>query len=462
MVIRDIITLPDSKLRLVSKPIERVDDDLNRLIDDMLATMYEAPGVGLAAIQIAEPIRLLVADASPKEGPREPLALINPEIVWSSDERRIYEEGCLSIPEYYEEVERPASVRVRYRRSRRQDPGATGRRLARDRVAARNRPSQRRVVHRLSVEAEARPRGQEIRQDRAQREQGPALKIDIEALKVPEGAKLALDEWPTSTAPLYESKQDYEDALKDHSKALQKRHERLYANARHAMLIVFQGMDTAGKDGAIKHALSGVNPQGCRVASFKAPTPTELRHDFLWRGQADLPERGAMSIFNRSYYEAVLIERVHPKLLQNEGVEPPKDLDGYFNARLRAIRDFERHLREANTHVVKIFLHISKDEQRRRLLARVDDEEKNWKASMGDIEERGFWKDYMRAYEQTLAATSVADAPWFVVPADDKKNARLYVSQILIDALSALPIEMAKPDAARKKELKAIRRKLED
>ncbi len=190
------------------------------------------------------------------------------------------------------------------------------------------------------------------------------------------------------------AKGSYQKALEDHAKQLEKRHERLYANGRHALLVVMQGMDTAGKDGAIKHTLRGVNPQGCRVASFKQPTPTELRHDFLWRRQPELPERGAIAIFNRSYYEAVLIERVHPKLLANEGIDLPKDLDAFFDARLRAIREFEQHLTDSETKIVKIFLHISKDEQKRRLLARLDDEEKNWKASMSDVEERGYWKDY--------------------------------------------------------------------
>jgi len=287
------------------------------------------------------------------------------------------------------------------------------------------------------------------------------VNIDVEALKVTEGEKLSLADRPTTVAPLYDGKSIYEAALEDHAKQLQRRHERLYANGRHALLVVLQGMDTAGKDGAIKHTLRGVNPQGCRVASFKAPTPTELRHDFLWRHQPELPERGAMAIFNRSYYEAVLVERVHPKLLANEGIDPPKDLDAFFGDRLRAIREFEQHLVESETKIVKIFLHISKDEQKRRLLARLDDEEKNWKASMSDVEERGYWNDYVRAYEEMLPATSVKSAPWFIVPADDKKNARLFVSRILIEAMDALPIEIPKPDAARKKELKEIRQKLE-
>ena len=278
---------------------------------------------------------------------------------------------------------------------------------------------------------------------------------------VAEGEKLALGERPTAVAPIYDGKGSYEQALEDQAKELEERHERLFANGRHALLVVLQGMDSAGKDGVIKHTLRGVNPQGCRVASFKAPTPTELRHDFLWRCQSELPERGAIAIFNRSYYEAVLIERVHPKLLANEGIDPPKQLDAFFNDRLRAIRDFEQHLTDSATKVVKIFLHISKDEQKRRLLARLDDEDKNWKASMADVEERGYWKEYVRAYEEMLPHTSVAAAPWFIVPGDDKKNARLFVSQILIAAMVALPIETPKPDAARKKELKEIRQKLE-
>ncbi len=288
------------------------------------------------------------------------------------------------------------------------------------------------------------------------------MKIDIAPLQVAERETLSLADRPTDVPALYETKDAYQAALDAHAKELEKLHERLYADAHHALLVVLQGMDTAGKDGAIRHTLSGVNPQGCRVASFKAPTATEAHHDFLWRVQADLPERGAMAIFNRSYYEATLIERVHPKLLANENVERPKHLDEFFDARLRAIRDFERHLTESNTRIVKIFLHISKDEQKRRLLARLDDEEKNWKASMADVEERGYWKDYQRAYEETLSATSVKQAPWYVVPADDKKNARLFVARILIEAMAALPIATPKPDAARKKELKAIRKRLED
>ncbi len=286
------------------------------------------------------------------------------------------------------------------------------------------------------------------------------MKIDVAPLRVTPGEKLSLGDRPTGVTALYTSKDDYQEMLANHVKALRTYHERLYADGRRALLMVLQGMDTAGKDGAIKHVMSGVNPQGCRVAAFKQPSATESRHDFLWRAQPQLPERGAIAVFNRSYYEAVLVERVHPHFLSAEGVEPPRDLDAFFDARSRAIRDFERHLTDSGTAIVKIFLHISRDEQKKRLRERLDDPEKNWKASMNDVVERGFWKDYRRAYEQALAATSLASAPWFVVPADDKKNARLYVSQILIDALAALPMETPKPDAARKKELIAIRDKL--
>jgi PPK2 family polyphosphate:nucleotide phosphotransferase len=287
------------------------------------------------------------------------------------------------------------------------------------------------------------------------------MRIDTKALQVHEGEKLSLDDRPSEVAPLYDSKDAYSEALEEHTKELDRLHERLYAFGRHSVLFVLQGMDTSGKDGAIAHVMRGVNPQGCRVTSFKTPTPVEWAHDFLWRVQSELPPRGAIAIFNRSYYEAALIERVHPKFLASEGLAPPSDLDAFFDARYRAIRDFERHLTESDTAIVKVFLHISKHEQKKRLLARLDDPDKNWKLSPNDIAERGYWKQYVRAYEAALAATSVKAAPWFVVPADDKKNARLFVSQILIDAMSALPIATPKPDAARKKELKAIREQLE-
>ena len=287
------------------------------------------------------------------------------------------------------------------------------------------------------------------------------MKIDARALIVEEGEKLRLEERPTEVAPLYDSKDAYAKMLADHSERIARMHERLFAAGRNGLLIVFQGMDTAGKDGAIKHVMSAVNPQGCRVASFKQPTSVEKAHDFLWRIQPFLPERGAISVFNRSHYEAVLIERVHPRLLAAEGEPRPKDLDAFFDMRFRAIREFERHLVENGTAVVKIFLHISKGEQKKRLLERLDDTEKNWKASMADVEERGYWKDYQHAYEQALAGTSTKPAPWYAVPGDDKKNARLYVGRILLHAFESLNLDAPKPDAERRRELKEIREKLE-
>ncbi len=287
------------------------------------------------------------------------------------------------------------------------------------------------------------------------------MKIDVASLVVEDGEKLRLEDRPTALAPLYQSKQAYETALVERSGKIASRHERMFAGGRHSLLIVLQGMDTAGKDGTIRHVMNAVNPQGCHVASFRQPTPLEKAHDFLWRVQPHLPERGAISVFNRSHYEAVLVERVHPKLLAAEGEEPPKHLDAFFEKRLRAIREFERHLVESGTVIVKIFLHISKGEQKKRLLQRLDDEEKNWKATMADVDERGNWKDYQRAYDDALAGTSARHAPWYVVPADDKKNARLYVSQILLAAFDALPLQPPKADAARRRELKEIRDKLE-
>jgi PPK2 family polyphosphate:nucleotide phosphotransferase len=287
------------------------------------------------------------------------------------------------------------------------------------------------------------------------------MKIDAAALIVEEGETLRLEDRPTETEPLYKSKKAYENALVEHSARLASLHDRLFAVGRRGLLVVLQGMDTSGKDGAIKHVMSAVNPQGCHVASFKQPTPLEKAHDFLWRVQPHVPPHGAISVFNRSHYEAVLVERVHPTLLAAEGVDPPDDLDAFFERRLRAIRDFERNLTESGTAIVKIFLHISKGEQKKRLLERLDDDEKHWKASLSDVAEREYWKDYRRAYEAALPATSVKQAPWYVVPGDDKKNARLYFSQILLDAFETLPLDMPKPDAERRSELKTIREKLE-
>jgi PPK2 family polyphosphate:nucleotide phosphotransferase len=220
-------------------------------------------------------------------------------------------------------------------------------------------------------------------------------------------------------------------------------------------------MDSAGKDGAIRHVMSGVNPQGCQVFGFKQPSAEELEHDFLWRTTRCLPERGRIGIFNRSYYEEVLVVRVHPELLRNEGLsEELRDEKDFWEKRYRSIADFEEHLHRNGTRMVKVFLHLSKDEQRRRFLDRIDEPDKNWKFSLADIHERKYWKDYVRAFEACLSATSTHHAPWYVVPADDKENARLIVSQIVLDALSELKMAYPKTTPKRRLELKSIRKLL--
>lgn len=289
------------------------------------------------------------------------------------------------------------------------------------------------------------------------------MKIDVSAFRVAEGGPTSLARRATRVDPFYGSKADYEDILARHTAALSTLQEHLHRSGRYALLIILQGMDTAGKDGAIAHVMSGVNPQGCKVVAFKQPTPAEAGHDFLWREIRELPERGVIGVFNRSYYESVLVTRVHPELLRAEGeFRAPSDLDGFWAERLHSIRGLERHLHANGTRFVKIYLHISKDEQLKRLLERLDTPDKTWKASRADAVERKCWKDYMSAYEHGLGATSVEFAPWHVVPADDKLNARLIVSQIVIDALEGLKLAPPPIDADRKRELQEIRKLLEE
>jgi PPK2 family polyphosphate:nucleotide phosphotransferase len=254
----------------------------------------------------------------------------------------------------------------------------------------------------------------------------------------------------------------YREILGEHTEKLSERQNLLYASNSYALLLIFQAMDAAGKDGAIKHVMSGVNPQGCQVFSFKHPSATELAHDFLWRTTVCLPERGRIGIFNRSYYEEVLIARVHPEILQAENI-PGELLAGknIWDARFNSILNLEKHLHRNGTRIVKFFLHLSKEEQRKRFLARIDDPQKNWKFSEDDIKERNLWKQYMVAYEKCLGATSTKDAPWFIVPADDKPNARLIVSQIVLDTLKSLKMEFPKTTKKHLKELQVIRRQLE-
>ena len=281
--------------------------------------------------------------------------------------------------------------------------------------------------------------------------------------RVQEGDEVKLRKWPTLVNPVYQSPEHYQALLAAHVAKLSALQQLLYASNRFAVLLVFQGMDAAGKDGAIKHVMSGVNPKSCQVSSFEPPSAKELQHDFLWRTTCDLPERGCIGIFNRSYYEEVLVVRVHPEILRHEGLSEaaPGD-EAIWRGRFRSIVNLERHLHENGTRIIKIYLHLSKEEQRKRFLQRIDEPEKNWKFSLADAEERKFWKHYMDAYEECLTATSTRYAPWYVVPADDKENARLIVSQIILDTVAALKMSYPKPTKERAQELLAIRKQLQD
>ena len=287
------------------------------------------------------------------------------------------------------------------------------------------------------------------------------MQLDTEDFRVPEGKKVRLDKWPTVVKAVYKSKAVYEALLAEHVAQLSALQQLLYAADSHAVLLIFQAMDAAGKDGAIKHVMSGVNPQGCQVFSFKHPSAEELAHDFLWRTTQCLPERGRIGIFNRSYYEEVLIVRVHPELLASEALPgASRGAKAVWKERYRSIVQQEAHLTRNGTRIVKFFLHLSQEEQRKRFLARIDEPEKNWKFSQADMQKRGFWGDYMKAYEACLGATSTRAAPWYVVPADDKENARLIVSHIVLDALRSLGMHYPKSDAERRRELLAIRAQL--
>lgn len=288
------------------------------------------------------------------------------------------------------------------------------------------------------------------------------MKINSTHFRVRQGAEVDLRKWPTKVAPFYDSKDQYREILAGHVDQLSEQQQLLYASNLYSVLLIFQAMDAAGKDGAIKHVMSGVNPQGCQVFSFKHPSPAELQHDFLWRTTRDLPERGRIGIFNRSYYEEVLIARVHPEILRSEGLpNGSANEKKIWSGRYRSITGLERHLHANGTRIIKFFLHLSKEEQRKRFLDRIDEPEKNWKFSQADVEERKYWKDYMKAYEKCLTATSRNDAPWYVVPADDKENARLIVSQIVLDTLEGLKMTYPKSDAKRRKELASLRQQLE-
>ena len=287
------------------------------------------------------------------------------------------------------------------------------------------------------------------------------MKINSDDFRVLAGEGVDLKKWPTLVKPVYKSKKQYRKLLEEHIAQLSSLQQLHYASNRYALLLIFQAMDAAGKDGAIRHVMSGVNPQGCKVFSFKHPSAAELEHDFLWRTTRDLPERGQIGIFNRSYYEEVLIVRVHPEILRGEGL-PPTLLDEQtvWQGRYRSIVDLENHLHSNGTVIIKFFLHLSAEEQRKRFLDRIKEPDKNWKFSMNDIEERKFWDQYMRVYGECLSATSTPTAPWYAVPADDKENARLIVSQVILDTFKGLKMAYPKSDAKRRRELQTIRKRL--
>jgi PPK2 family polyphosphate:nucleotide phosphotransferase len=288
------------------------------------------------------------------------------------------------------------------------------------------------------------------------------MRIDSKDFRVRPGEKVKLNQWPTRVKPFCKSKKEYQQLLEEHVAELSSLQRLHYASNRYALLLIFQGMDAAGKDGAIRHVMSGINPAGCQVSSFKQPSVEELQHDFLWRTTFRLPERGQIGIFNRSYYEEVLVVRVHPEILRSQGLsEELRDEKVIWAERYQSIADLERHLYRNGTRTVKVFLHLSREEQRKRFLERIDQPEKNWKFSLADIHERKYWKDYMAAYEACLGATSTHHAPWYAVPADDKENARAIVSQIVLDTLKELKMAYPKTTAKRKEELESIRKLLE-
>jgi PPK2 family polyphosphate:nucleotide phosphotransferase len=287
------------------------------------------------------------------------------------------------------------------------------------------------------------------------------MKINVNKFSVLRAKRVNLKHWPTRIKSFYDSEEDYLEYLHEHVRKLSTMQDLLYAHNRYAVLLIFQAMDAAGKDSAIKHVLSGVNPQGCQVFSFKQPSVEELEHDFLWRTTCRLPERGHIGIFNRSYYEEVLIARVHPEILRGQ-LLPEEALEDarIWKHRFQSIVNFEQHLHRNGTRVLKFFLHISKEEQKRRFLRRIDEPEKNWKFSQADIRERKLWKQYMKAYQECLSATSTEEAPWHVIPSDDKLNSRLIISEIIVRLLKSLRMGSLQPGEGRRRELLKIRKLL--
>jgi PPK2 family polyphosphate:nucleotide phosphotransferase len=279
--------------------------------------------------------------------------------------------------------------------------------------------------------------------------------------RVESGKQFRLKDFDPADTGHWKSKDHATEALVEGIGRTAELQDRLYAQNNWALLLIFQAMDAAGKDGAIKHVMSGVNPQGCQVYSFKAPSEVELQHDFLWRTTRDLPERGHIGIFNRSYYEEVLVVRVHPEILKSQKTPPSLVGKKIWEERFEDIRCFERHMARSGTVIRKFFLHVSKKEQKKRFLERLEEPEKNWKFSAGDVRERACWDDYQEAYEDMIRNTATEHAPWYVVPADNKWFTRLVISTVIVDALESLDLAYPKVDAAKRKELDAAKKGLE-
>lgn len=286
--------------------------------------------------------------------------------------------------------------------------------------------------------------------------------MNIKNFFVPEGKKLNLKNHQTDYTGDYTDKKEAVEDLRKNIERLDELQDVLYAQNNQSLLIIFQAMDAAGKDGAIKHVMSGLNPQGCEVTSFKQPSSEELDHDFLWRSMKRLPERGRIGIFNRSYYEDVLIVRVHPEILQFSPLpDKIKNDKNIWKKRFEQIRNFENYLTENGVHVLKFFLHVSKEEQKNRFLARIETPEKNWKFSASDAKERGFWDDYMKAYTDALQNTSTKNAPWYVIPADKKWFTRVAVSEIIIEKMKSLDLQYPQITDVQRQSLLEAKRILE-
>jgi len=283
----------------------------------------------------------------------------------------------------------------------------------------------------------------------------------VRPYRVTEGKKFRLQDWdPADTAGLKEEKKRAREILAAGAQMLADLQDRLYAQDRWSILLVFQAMDAAGKDGTIKHVMSGVNPQGCQVFSFKAPSAEDLDHDFLWRTTKCVPERGRIGIFNRSYYEEVLVVRVHPEFLAHQKLPPKLVGKRIWEERYESIADFEKHMARNGTVILKFFLNVSRREQKKRFMERLDMPDKNWKFSEADAKERQHWKDYMAAYEDAIRATAKPWAPWYVIPADNKWFSRLVVAGAIIEAMDSLDLHYPAVDDAKKKELAAARKLL--